>query len=54
MWAELFIAVASMFLDGSDYGKPARFELEAYLNERDARNAEAAYDDDMWKYGWRG
>lgn len=54
MIAELLIAVASMFLDGSDYGKQRAFTLEGYLNERDARNAEAAYSDEMWKYGWRG
>jgi hypothetical protein len=51
---ELLIAVASMFLDGSDYGKPSQFDLEAYLNDRDARNAEAAYGDEMWRMGWRG
>lgn len=54
MIAELLIAIASLFLDGSDYGKPQPFTLEGYLNERDARNAEAAYSDEMYRLGWRG
>lgn len=54
MWAELLIAIGSMFLDGSDYRKPRPFTLEGYLNERDARNAEAAYGDEMYRMGWRG
>lgn len=54
MWAELFIAIGSLFLDGSDYGQPPRFDLVTYLNDRDARNAEAAYGDEMYRLGWRG
>jgi hypothetical protein len=43
-----------MFLDGSDYGKTRPFDLETYLNDRDAKNAEAAYSDEMYRLGWRG
>lgn len=54
MWAELFIAIGSLFLDGSDYGKRSVFTLEGYLDNRDAKNAEAAYSDEMNRWGWRG
>lgn len=54
MIIELILAIGCMFLDGSDYGKPLRFDVETYLDDRDARNAKAAYGDDMWRMGWRG
>ena len=54
LWIELLLAAGSLFLDGSDYGKQRPFNLEDYLNERDSRNAEAAYGDEMHRLGWRG
>lgn len=51
---ELLIAIASLFLDGSDYGKERPFDLLTYLKDRECRNAEAAYGDEMYRIGWRG
>jgi hypothetical protein len=53
MIIELVIAIACLFLDGGKHRKPAGFSLEDYLSERETRNAEHAYRDEMRRLGWR-
>lgn len=53
MVIELLLAIACMFLDGSDYGVKRPFSVEDYLNDRDARNAEHFYREEMHRLGWR-
>jgi hypothetical protein len=50
---ELMIAVLSFFLDDYAPQAPRSFDLITYLNDRDSRNAEEAYADDMRRLGWR-